>query len=91
MVKGACNVRLHVPREIYLKVAAVLLAVVVWFVAGGEINKTPGGTVEGVVSKGGEGDGAPTGVNGETRPGDGGGRGGGAHAARGLLFRLARL
>ena len=70
MVKGACNVRLHVPREIYLKVAAVLLAVVVWFVAGAEISKTQVDTVERFVTTGVEVDGAPTEFTVETRPRD---------------------
>jgi YbbR domain-containing protein len=63
-------VKLHVPREIYLKVAAVLLAVVVWFVAGAEISKTQVDTMERFITAGVEVDGAPPEFTVETRPRD---------------------
>ena len=62
--------KVHVPRELYLKVAAVLLAVVVWFVAGAEISKTQVDTVERFVTTGVEVDGAPPEFTVETRPRD---------------------
>jgi YbbR domain-containing protein len=70
LVKGACDVKLHVPREIYLKIAAVLLAVVVWFVAGAEINKTQTDTVERFITAGVDVVGAPSEFTVETRPRD---------------------
>jgi YbbR domain-containing protein len=63
-------VKVHVPREIYLKVAAVLLAVVVWFVAGAEMNKTQVDTVERFITTGVEVDGLPPEFTVATRPRD---------------------
>ncbi|NLA06280.1 MAG: hypothetical protein GX872_01455, partial [Firmicutes bacterium] len=44
--------KLHVPQELYLKIAAVFLAVVVWFVAGADINKSQTDTVERFITAG---------------------------------------
>lgn len=62
--------KVHVPREIYLKTAAVLLAVVVWFVAGAEINKTQVDNVERFITADVEVEGAPSEFTVETRPRD---------------------
>jgi len=61
-------VKLHVPQELYLKIAAVFLAVVVWFVAGADINKSQTDTVERFITAGVEVVGAPSEFTVETRP-----------------------
>ncbi|NLS44953.1 MAG: hypothetical protein GX969_04365 [Firmicutes bacterium] len=38
--------KIGVSRELYLKIAAVLLAIVIWFVAGADISKTQGDNIE---------------------------------------------
>lgn len=70
MAKGACTMRLYVPREIYLKVVSILLAIVIWFVAGAEINKTQVDIVERFITTNLEVDGAPSEFTVETRPTD---------------------
>jgi YbbR domain-containing protein len=63
-------VTFRVPREIYLKIAAVLLAIVIWFVAGAEINKNQVDTAERFVTAGVDVSGAPSDFAVETRPRD---------------------
>ncbi|MGE5594039.1 MAG: YbbR-like domain-containing protein [Betaproteobacteria bacterium] len=44
--------RLAVTRDLHLRIAALLLAIVVWFVAGADIKRTQGDTVEKIVTVG---------------------------------------
>lgn len=62
--------KFSVPREIYLKIAAVLLAVVVWFVAGADINKNQVDNAERFITAGVEVTGAPSEFAVDTRPRD---------------------
>lgn len=70
MAKGACDVKLQVPRETYLRIAAVLLAIVIWFVAGADMNKTKADIAERFITTGLEVEGAPPECIVETRPRD---------------------
>jgi YbbR domain-containing protein len=45
-------VRLPVARDLHLRIAALLLAIVVWFVAGADIRRNQGDTVEKIVTVG---------------------------------------
>ncbi|NLD13300.1 MAG: hypothetical protein GX668_07440, partial [Firmicutes bacterium] len=51
--------KMRVPRELYLKIVAVLLAIVIWFVAGAEISRTQVDTVERFITTNVEVDGLP--------------------------------
>lgn len=52
MAEGACDMRLPVTRDLHLRIAALLLAIVIWFVAGADIRRTQGDTVEKIVTVG---------------------------------------
>ncbi|HAV20872.1 MAG TPA: hypothetical protein DCX02_03115 [Firmicutes bacterium] len=62
--------KMRVPRELYLKIVAVLLAIVIWFVAGAEISRTQVDTVERFITTNVEVDGLPPDFTVETRPRD---------------------